>query len=183
MGRRDFDETPCTDPPPESSDDDEGQDGSMAANRAPMRPRSLPRNLKKISKRQRDAICPKTVSMRQISCVFVDVCAGDHSVAHYALRADANSVVVSFDVIPKHEALRTVPKHLHHRIAYVELDVIGLTVDRLAAEVQKAWHTGLDKVRYLHFSPDCRTLSTATAGGPTVYRMEDGTPNSAHASP
>jgi transposase InsO family protein len=142
-----------------------------------MRPRSLPRNLKKMSKRQRDAICPKTVSMRQISCVFVDVCAGDHSVAHYALRADANSVMVSFDVIPKHEALRTVPKHLHHRIAYVQLDVIGLTVDRLAAEVQKAWHTGLDKVRYLHFSPDCRTLSTATAGGPTVYRMEDGTPN------
>ena len=172
-----MDDTPCTEPEWETDDDEMPNSIVAPTMHSASESTPFPKNKKKMSKRKRDAIRPKTVGMRKISKVFADLCAGDHSVAHYALRKDPNCVVVSADRIEKEEALRTIPKHLHHRIAYFQMDVIGLTLAKLQSMVHEAWHVGLEKVQLIHFSPDCRTLSTATSGGPTEYRLEDGSPN------
>lgn len=121
------------------------------------------------------------VRMQTVPKLVVDICAGDHSVAKYYLRKYTDCVVLSLDIKPKEEALRTVPKHLHSRISYIQMNVQHLTDLDLAREVRKAWpHLSMQDCWHTHFSPDCTTMSTAerkTGRCSTAYRLPDGTPN------
>ena len=116
--------------------------------------------------------------------ILIDICAGDHSMAKYYLRRDPKCRMISIDIIPKKQALRTIPKHMWGRIVYFEFNVKQLTEQQLALFVQQAYDASMSEVYHIHASPDCRTLSigssTTTYHGAMsnhMYRCPDGTPN------
>jgi hypothetical protein len=97
--------------------------------------------------------------------------------AKYLLALDAGAEILSIDILPRREALREVPAHLHFRIKYVEFDAAKLTLSELRRLVREHLNCELADLYCLHFSPDCRTYSSADAGL-SAYRRADGTPNS-----
>ena len=107
----------------------------------------------------------------------VDICSGHQSLAKYLLALDAGAEILSIDILPRCEALREVPAHLHFRIKYVEFDAAKLTLSELRRLVREHLNCELADLYCLHFSLDCRTYSSADAGL-SAYRRADGTPNS-----
>ena len=108
----------------------------------------------------------------------VDVCSGSQSLAKYVLLLDAGAEILSIDIIDKRAALAELPAHLHHRVHFVQLnlDTDPLTMERLQQLVEVHLRCNITDLYALHFSPCCKSYSTADAGR-SGYRLSDGRPN------
>lgn len=106
----------------------------------------------------------------------VDICSGQQSLAQFILLSDPTAEVLSFDIISYKQALRDLPEHLHHRIHYVHFDVAKLTFYTLQDFVRKYLCCEVRDLYHIHFSPCCKSYSTAD-GGLSGYRLADGSPN------
>ena len=109
---------------------------------------------------------------------YVDVCSGQQSLVKYLLLVDPSAEVLSIDIVSKEEALSEVPQHLWHRIHYVCLDLEKqpLTLDRLQRLVRQHLHCDMLGLYGIHFSPCCKSYSTADAGR-SGFRLTCGAPN------
>ena len=85
-------------------------------------------------------------------------------------------VVLSFDIISYQKALSDLPSRFHDRIIYVEYDAAKLTLSELRRLVLKYLNCDLHEVYSVHFSPCCKSYSSAD-GGWSDYRLPDGAPN------
>ena len=113
---------------------------------------------------------------RTVRRQFVDICSGQQSLAQYILLCDPTAEILSLDVISYRKALSELPSHLHSRIKYVEYDVVNLTLSELQRLVRTHLGCELSDVYGVHFSPCCKSYSSAD-GGWSDYRLPDGSPN------
>ena len=110
----------------------------------------------------------------------VDICSGQQSLARFLLMVDAGAEVLSIDIISREEALAEVPAHLRHRIHHVQLDLSHqpLSISLLQELVKRHLRCDLHELYHVHFSPCCKSYSTAQGKYNThSYRTHNGEPN------
>ncbi len=116
------------------------------------------------------------VPYRRKRLKVVDICSGQQSLAKFILLLDPTAEVLSLDIIGYRQALSELPAHLHHRVKYVEFNVAHLTFDKLRQLVREHLKCDIKDLYCIHFSPCCKSYSSADAGK-SGYRLADGTPN------
>jgi hypothetical protein len=114
--------------------------------------------------------------LRTGSRKVVDICSGQQSFAKFILLFDPTAEVLSIDVLSYKQALRELPPHLHHRVHYVRMDAASLSFKELERLVRKHLKCGIEDLYAIHFSPCCKSYSSADAGV-NGYRLADGLPN------
>ena len=110
--------------------------------------------------------------------VIIDLCCGNCSVAQYYLEHDPQALIIAIDkYLTKEEALYFIPRHMHHRIRFIQDDIRNYTAEKLKG-LTKLWGLEEKHLYHIHWSPDCSTYSMASElKTENRYRNRDGSVN------